>query len=443
MGCKRTGPVGATPACPAPPPALFLSASGRDPPMQVKLTVLAGPHAGQTFPLADRDTFLVGRCPECHFQLSYDDPYFSRRHFLIEVNAPRCRVIDLNSRNGIRVNGQHVLSAELNHGDEVQAGQSVFQLSMTASPGDVPTTADPARWTPPAHLIEPADLPRALPDVPGYVLEKELGRCGMGIVYRAKRESDGKRVAIKTIQPALGVSEKNVDRFLREAKVLSNLRHPNVVEYLDSGSVGSLLYLVMEYVAGPTAQQVVREKGPLPIRTAVLMMAQTLTGLAHIHEKGYVHRDVKPSNLLIGKAGDKKVVKVADFGLARAYQDSKLSGPTMSGDVGGTPAFMAPEQITHLRTAGPAADQYSAAATLYYLLTGSPPYDLPRELDQAFGVILSDEPVPIRVRRSEVREELAGCVHRALSHEPARRYSRITALRDALVGTIPGWRSTG
>jgi serine/threonine-protein kinase len=399
--------------------------------MHVTLTIVAGPHAGQVFPLADRDTFLVGRTPDCHFQLSYDDPYFSRRHFLIEVNAPRCRVLDLNSRNGIRVNGQKVTTADLKDGDEVRAGQTVFRLSLP--PDDVPTTA---AWTPPAHLAEPMDLPRALPDIPGYVLEKELGRGGMGTVYRARRESDGTRVAIKTIQPALGVSERNVERFLREARVLSDLRHPNVVGYLDSGSAGDLAYIVMEYVAGPDAQRVVREWGPLPVRTAVKLIAQALTGLAYLHERGYVHRDVKPSNLLIGPHGDRKIVKVADFGLARAYEESKLSGLTLQGDIGGTPAFMAPEQITHLRDVGPGADQYAAAATLYYLLTGKTPYDLPKETDQALARILSEEPVPIADRNPGIPAAIAAAVHRSLNRSPEERFPDATSYARVLARSL-------
>ena len=391
--------------------------------MHVQLTVVAGPHAGQAFPLHDRDTFLVGRTPDCHFQLSYDDPYFSRRHFLVEVNAPRCRVIDLNSRNGIKVNSQKVSVAELAHGDEVRAGQTVFRLSVEGP--DAPTVGHPARWAPPGS-------PTALPDVPGYVLDREIGRGGMGVVYRARRAADGQRVAVKTILPAPGVSARNVERFLREARVLSDLRHPNVVGYLDSGSAGSLLFLAMEYVRGPNARQVVQERGPVRPRTAVLVVLQALTGLAHMHARGYVHRDVKPSNLLIGKAGERRVVKVADFGLARAYEDARLSGLTMQGEVGGTPAYMAPEQITHLREAGPAADQYSAAATLYHLLTGSAPYDLPKDVGPALAVVLSEDPVPIRDRRPDLDERLAAVIHQALSRDPGERFAGVEAFARAL-----------
>jgi eukaryotic-like serine/threonine-protein kinase len=400
--------------------------------VDVKLTVVAGPHSGQVFPLADRDTFLVGRTPDCHFRVNYDDPFFSPRHLLLEVNAPRCRVIDVSGGSGIKVNGRKVESANLKDGDEVRAGQTVFHLAIVPSAGDAPTIADLAGWTAPAHLKEPANSSRALPKVPGFVLDKEIGCGGMGIVYRATREADGGRAAIKVIQPALGVSARNVEQFLGAVRALGNLRHSNVVECLDGGSVKPLLYIVMEYVSGPNAQQVIQERGPLPARTAILIMAQALTGLAQLHARGQIHGDVKPSNLLIGKTGDRKVVKVADFGLARAYEEAKLSGLTMRGDVGGSPAFFAPEQIARPRDAGPAADQFAAAATLYYFLTGSQPYDLPKTVERAFAMILCTEPVPIRTRNPTVDEGLAGVIHRALGREPADRYPDIGAFERAL-----------
>ena len=105
-----------------------------------------------------------------------------------------------------------------------------------------------------------------------------------------------------------------------------------------------------------------------------------LAGLAHAHAKGFVHRDIKPSNVLIGRNGTKRVVKLADFGLARVYESSRISGLTMQGEVGGTPAFMAPEQVTHYREVKPTADQYSAAATLYTMLTNRTTHDLPKDI---------------------------------------------------------------
>lgn len=165
------------------------------------------------------------------------------------------------------------------------------------------------------------------------------------------------------ITPAAGVGKKAVERFVREAAVLAKLDHPHIVRHLESGTADGVVFLVMELVNGTDAGQILKPKGPLPVAVAVRMACQTLSGLAHAHEKGFVHRDVKPGNLLVGGPAGKRAVKVADFGLARAYDECNLSGLTMQGEVGGTPAYMALEQVTHFRDVRPAADQYSAAAT--------------------------------------------------------------------------------
>jgi len=451
----------------------------------VRLVVTAGPHAGKEFAFDRHDTFLVGRHSDAHLQLSYDDPYFSRRHFLIEVNPPRVRVIDLGSRNGIFVNDQKVETAELKHGDEIKAGHTVFRVVVPSPDPDRQVTLDlppevdadesrlvslMMRWMdradlgeevsaeaicPPTarHLLaelrgrigeqkqmrqlmagardrkRPPDEP---PVIPGYQLGTELGRGGMGVVYRAVRAADGAAVAVKTITPAAGVSDKQVRRFVREARVLAELSHPHVVAHLDSGTAGGLVYLVMELVEGTDAARMVTKDGPLPVRTAVRMACQMLAGLAHAHAGGFVHRDVKPANLLIGDTGRSRVAKVADFGLARAYDECQLSGLTMQGEVGGTPAYMAPEQVTHFREVKPTADQYSAAATLYCLLTGKTPHDLPKEVSRQLAVIANAPPVPLRDRRADVPADLAAVVHRGLARDPAGRFPDVTAFRTAL-----------
>jgi serine/threonine protein kinase len=154
--------------------------------------------------------------------------------------------------------------------------------------------------------------------------------------------------------------------------------------------------------------------------------------LAHAHRAGYVHRDIKPHNILIGRQGDKHVVKVADFGLARAFEASQLSGMTLHGEFGGTPAFMAPEQVTHYREAKPPADQYSAAATLYYLLTGTYAFDFPNEITQLLIMILTEPLIPIQNRRADLPPELCEIIHKAMSRDPDDRFTDVNAFRAAL-----------
>ena len=192
--------------------------------MNVTLTVTAGPHAGREFVFDRHDTFLVGRSKDAHFQLSYDDPYFSRRHFLVEVNPPRVRVYDLNSRNGVSVNGQKARAADLNDGDELQAGHTVFRVSVPrpADPDEQPTLGQPTVKSGPQPPQETIDH-MAGPPIPGYKLIQEIGRGAMGVVFRATRDSDGQAVAVKVITPAHGVPRREVDRFLREARIMAEL----------------------------------------------------------------------------------------------------------------------------------------------------------------------------------------------------------------------------
>jgi serine/threonine protein kinase len=398
--------------------------------MNVTLTVIAGPHAGREFVFDRHDTFLVGRAKEAHFQLSSDDPYFSRRHFLVEVNPPRVRVMDFKSRNGVAVNGQKVTVADLNDGDEIQAGHTVFRLAVPPPP-DVEQTFDLPDPIPSATPETTAQRTVG-PSIPGYTIKHEIGRGAMGVVYRATRQSDGQPVAVKVITPADGVMEKDSQRFLREARIMNTLEHRYIVRGLDSGESGGLLYLVMELVTGPDLRDRVKERGPLEVPMAARLMLQVLTGLAHAHAQGYVHRDVKPANLLLDGPKNNRVVKVADFGLARAFDECGISGLTMQGEAGGTPAFMAPEQVTHYRDVKPAADQYSAAATMYFLLTGQFVLDFASDARVHTVQIVADNRIPIRQRRADLPAALEAVITKALSREPKDRYRDVTALKEAL-----------
>jgi serine/threonine-protein kinase len=198
------------------------------------------------------------------------------------------------------------------------------------------------------------------------------------------------------------------------------------------GEADGLIYLAMDLVDGCDLGVRLADVGREDVRTAVRITCQMLAGLAHAHERGFVHRDVKPANVLIGQEGAKKTAKVADFGLARAYEASQLSGLTMQGEVGGTPAYMAPEQVTHYREVKPAADQYSAAATLYKMLTGQMVMDLPKDVAAQIALLVTAEAVPIRQRRGDVPAGLAAVIHRALSREPEERYEDVAAFRKEL-----------
>ena len=206
-----------------------------------------------------------------------------------------------------------------------------------------------------------------------------------------------------------------------------------MVRFFDSGEEDGLLWFAMEYVPGTDAARKVKADGPLPISRAVRLTMNVLRGLAHAHARPFVHRDVKPANVLLYRRADGKGgVKLADFGLARVYQASQLSGLTLAGEAGGTPAFMAPEQITDFRGVGPAADVYSTAATLYFFLTGDYLFDLPANTRAAFDVILMREPTPVQDRRADVSDALAAMIHAGLAKDPTHRPPSAAAFAEAL-----------
>jgi serine/threonine-protein kinase len=290
-------------------------------------------------------------------------------------------------------------------------------------------SAEGESWLCPGCREQAAARPQP---IKGYVTVREVGQGAMGQVFVAVRLADGLPVALKTVAPAVVARPQQVDRFLREAKILSQLRHPNIVAYYDMGEADGLLYFAMDYVRGPDAHRVLADEGPLPVGRAVRMVCQLLDALEHAHGRKFVHRDIKPSNLLVVRDAAGETVKLADFGLARVYQASQMSGLTMSGEVGGTLGFMAPEQITDFREADPSADLYSAAATLYNLLTGAFIFDFKGDLKSRLLAVLQDDPVPIRQRRRDLPSALETAIHRSLYREPHKRWPDAASFRAAL-----------
>ena len=183
------------------------------------------------------------------------------------MNPPRCRLIDLNSRNGTLLNGVRIQTAEVADGDEIAAGNTVFKVCVIApEPAEKETLALPVVATPSKPTIDYLPSRSA---VPGYRLEGELGRGGMGVVYRAIRERAGLAVALKTIMPAAGASRKQIDRFLRECEILAQLEHPNIVSFRECGEADGLIFLVMDLVDGSDLAARLQEQGPEAVRTGV------------------------------------------------------------------------------------------------------------------------------------------------------------------------------
>jgi serine/threonine-protein kinase len=212
---------------------------------------------------------------------------------------------------------------------------------------------------------------------------------------------------------------------------LRDLTHRHIVGFREAGESHGLLYLVMEYVGGPSLAEVLRQQGPFDVGRAVRLMCQVLDALKEAHNNAVVHRDVKPSNVLVctGPAGEE--CRLADFGLAKAYQSADV-GVTLPGAMGGTFAFAAPEMLTDFRRAGPLADQYGAAATLYCLLTACPPH-VNENVADLLDSIRTQDAVPLGRHRPGLPDALTAAIHRAMDREPRRRFPTVKALHDTLL----------
>ena len=271
--------------------------------------------------------------------------------------------------------------------------------------------------------------------VPQYTVLRELGRGGMGIVFQARHNEDGRMVALKLIVPESAATRTAVDRFLREMTVISQLKHPNIVEWFEQGMNRGQFWFTMEYVAGTNLEALANTNpGHYPIDQACRMACQILKGLDHAHALGFVHRDIKPENVLIGRTQDGLVAKISDFGLAKSYRGLGLSALTFSGEMRGTVPFMPPEQMLDFKTVLPSGDLYATAATLYYLISGQFIYDQINDGGDLIRTLLEEPPVPIRNRRPEVSVDLAAVLEKCLSREPAERYPTAGAMRKALRG---------
>jgi eukaryotic-like serine/threonine-protein kinase len=405
-------------------------------PPRVRLEVVEGPIAGRQFVFDAHDTLLFGRAPDCHARLSEQDGKASRHHFLLEVNPPAARVRDLGSLNGTWVNGTRyggrgALSPEqaaqqawpqvdLGDGDTIRVGSTVFAVRVE---GD--------------HHVDTGPLEQLLaagaggPRLAGYELGPLLGKGGMGSVYKARRRSDGAVVALKLTRPEMVVEPLARDVFLREVAVTARLRHPNVVALLDHGIEGDTFFFALEYCAGGSlSAALLRRDDPLPIDVALQLTLQVLDGLSEAHAQGFVHRDIKPENVLLTDDAMSEA-KLADFGLAKSFEQAGLSGLTATGAVGGTLYFMPREQITHFRVLRPASDVWSMGATLYHMLTLGYPRDFVPGGDP-LQVILQGGTVPIRRREPGVPPALADVIDRAVDDDLARRYASAAAFRDAL-----------
>jgi hypothetical protein len=276
-------------------------------------------------------------------------------------------------------------------------------------------------------LVAPDEGLPAAPDVPAeliahprYRILGTLGAGGMGVVYKAVHRFMERVVALKVLNRSLTARPGFAERFRREVKAAARLAHPNIVAAYDADEAAGTHFLVMEYVAGTTLDREVARRGPLPVRETCDLVRQAALGLQHAHERGLVHRDIKPHNLLLTPGGQ---VKVLDFGLARVLEEGGTGAASLpSGTLLGTPDYVAPEQARDPGRADIRADVYSLGCTLYFLLAGRPPFPSGTPLQKLLAHQECSPPA-LATASGDVPQALTRVLERMLAKDPARRYA--------------------
>ena len=284
--------------------------------------------------------------------------------------------------------------------------------------------------------VDPSEaMPPFLIDHPRYRVEQLLGSGGMGSVYLAEHRVLERAVALKVINPDLLADPDMVERFRSEAKAAARLSHPNVVTVYDAETAGAGHFLVMEYVPGTDLARTVVERGPLPVAAACDYIAQAARGLQHAHQHGMVHRDITPRNLML--TGDGRV-KVLDFGLAYFVSEAKtVDRHAVPRQLLGSIDYMAPEQAADPHSADIRADVYSLGCTLYFLLTGQPPFPQGTVSEKIESHAKQPPPAVSDIRR-DVPPELSQVLGRMLAKSPADRYQTPRRSRGRF-GSVCQW----
>jgi len=286
-----------------------------------------------------------------------------------------------------------------------------------------------------------------LPRIEGYTPVKQLLGSEAGVVYLARKNSTDQLVTLKLLLPQKTVQTSVVETFLREIELLKTLRHPNIIRLLDSGYQNGAFFFAMDYFEGSSVIELMQQRGGrLPVDEAVAIALQVLEGLEYAHQvavpvsqfterstrhpQGLVHCDLKPSNILL-PTGSVQTVKIADYGLAKAFDQAGLGGLSMSGTAAHLPVFMPRQQAVNFNYAEAEVDVWAIAACLYYMITGTYPRDFSSNKDP-YLILLQTDPISISERAPTLPQPLANLIDQALVDNPKIIFKTAIAFKQAL-----------
>ncbi len=479
-------------------------------PAMITLKAASGSLSGKEYTFDEPTTCVIGRAPDCTIQLPSDEHHraVSRHHCLIDINPPDVRIKDFGSLNGTFVNGRRIggrgqgekprsTEVDLGHGDEIGLGETIFKIliqqpavcgdcgaEIEGEPG-ADRQCEACRQKKAPHQAvcticgrdvkariggrrgdfvcdecrqDPMNLVNRilgeagcggddLPMIRGYTIVRPLGKGGMGAVYLARNLLTGQEVALKVMLPQVAVDKKSKDLFLREARMTKALKHPNVVQLLDSDCSGGTFFFTLEFCDGGSVDQLMRRKGRvLSVDEAIGIILQALDGLHYAHnapvttktekgefitKKGVVHRDLKPANIFLSGTGANCLAKIADLGLSKSFRAAGLTGMTATGSAAGSPWYMPRQQVVKYKYSKPEVAVWAMAASLYNMLTGAYPRQFPKGRDP-WLVVLQDPVVPVRSYNSKIPKRLAGVIDEALVDQPEIRYKSAAKFKKAL-----------